>query len=298
MRAADAAARDAAGRVHVCHGRASSKLRSCRNCRVEPYIEWILPAAAIWLFAGLFLLGRLFVRKARRPQWAYIRDYKSRVFKHLCDAHFPGLSFDPKGYVGYDEFDSTRLFPYTSDEYRSSDYFSGLAGKTNVSFAEVYAKRERKRFSDGSIETYLDEFFRGLVFIADFHKHFHSTTRLLPRGEKVARVRGQQPVTLEDPEFEETFATFSTDQVDARYVLSTSMALRFMELNRRFPGLRALFKDEKLVLALPSNRDRFEPSLYRRAASSRQVDEFVRDVQSLLRIVEELNLNTRIWSKI
>ena len=104
-------------------------------------------------------------------------------------------------------------------------------------------------------------------------------------------------MTMEDPEFEETFITVSTDQVDARYVLSTSMVARFVDLSRRIPGMRALFKDEKLVLALPSNRDRFEPSLYRRANSSRQLDRFVRDIQRLLRIVEELSLNTRIWSK-
>ena len=265
---------------------------------LEPYAEPALLGSAVWLFVILFLAGRYFVRHGRQPVWDYIRNFKSIVLNHLCEIHFPGLSYDPKGYVGYDEFDATKLFAYTSDEYRSEDFFGGRSGKTDIHFAEVVAKRARKRLSDGSIETYYDEFFCGLIFVADFHKHFHSNTRLIPRGEKLEKVSGQRPVTMEDPEFEEIFATVSTDQVDARYVLSTGMVRRFVELNRRFPGMRALFRDENLVLALPGNRDLFEPSLYRRARSSAQISEFVRDIKSLLQIVDELNLNTRIWSKV
>ena len=265
---------------------------------LEPYAQEVLMATVAWLFVGLFLLGRLFVRRGRQPCWDYVRDFKTKVFNYLCSAHFPGLAYDPRGYVGDDEFDGTKLFPYTSDEYRSHDYFSGRVGMTDISFAEVVAKRERKHFRDGSFRTYLEEFFSGLVFIADFHKHFHSTTRLIPADQKVARVRGHKPLQLEDPDFNEAFAAVSTDQVDARYVLSTSMARRLVELNDRFPGMRALFRNENLVLALPSSRDMFEPSLYRRASSNRQIEEFVRDIQNLLSIVDELNLNTRIWSKV
>ncbi|MGI9204170.1 MAG: DUF3137 domain-containing protein [Woeseiaceae bacterium] len=272
-------------------------LRDAGRHFIEPYAEPVFYGAAIWLGVSLFFLGRYFVRHARQPTWDYIRNFKQKVLNHLCDVHFPGLSYDPQGYVGYDEFDATKLFAYTSDEYRSGDFFGGRTGKTDIHFAEVTAKRERKRFRDGSFETYYDEFFRGLVFVADFHKHFHSTTRLVPRDEKLARVRGQRSVTMEDPEFEEIFATVSTDQVDVRYVLSTGMVRRFVELNNRFPGMRALFRDEKLVLALPVRRELFEPSLYRRASSTAQINEFVRDIKSLLQVVDELNLNTRIWTK-
>lgn len=277
---------------------AAAALASQFRPLLEPYAQEVLMATLAWMFVALFLLGRLFVRRGRQPGWDYVRDFKAKVFNYLCATHFPGMAYDPAGYVGYDEFDGTKLFPYVSDEYRSHDYFSGRAGKTDICFAEVVAKRERKHFQDGRFRTYLDEFFSGLVFIADFHKHFHSTTRLIPADQKVARVRGQKPLQLEDPEFNEAFAAISTDQVDARYVLSTSMARRLVELNARFPGMRALFRNENLVLALPSSRDMFEPSLYRRASSNRQTEEFVRDIQNLLSIVDELNLNTRIWSKV
>lgn len=279
-------------------GTAVAALAEPARALLEPYIQPVLLGASVWLFAGLYLAGRYFVRHGRQPVWDYIRNFKAVVLNHVCELHFPGLSYDPKGYIGYDEFDATNLFAYTSDEYRSEDFFGGRSGQTDIHFAEVLARRERRRFSKGSFETYYDEFFRGLVFVADFHKHFHSNTRLIPRDKKLKKVRGERPVTMEDPEFEEIFATVSTDQVDARYVLSTAMIRRIVDLNKRFPGMRALFRDEQLVLALPRHRDLFEPSLYRRARSSAQISEFVRDIKGLLQIVDEMNLNTRIWSKV
>ena len=82
-----------------------------------------------------------------------------------------------------------------------------------------------------------------------------------------------------------------------RYVLSTSMMQRFVKLQRRFHGMRALFRNESLWLALPISKDLFEPSLYRSADCERQLQEFGRDIRAVLEIVESLDLNTRIWSK-
>jgi hypothetical protein len=89
----------------------------------------------------------------------------------------------------------------------------------------------------------------------------------------------------------------STDQIDARYVLSTSTMARLVALSRRFSGMRARLADENLLLLLPARRALFEPSLHRRAASPIQLERFVHDVEACLAVVDDLNLNTRIWSK-
>jgi hypothetical protein len=166
-----------------------------------------------------------------------------------------------------------------------------------VCFAEARAERERRRWTTEGSETVYEEYFRGIVFIADFHKHFHSTTRLLPSGEKGARARGEERAALEDPGFEAVFDVWTTDQVDVRYVLSTSTMARLVALSRRFPGMRARLADENLLLLLPTRRALFEPSLLRRAASPFQIERFVGDVDACLAVVDALNLNTRIWSK-
>ena len=61
--------------------------------------------------------------------------------------------------------------------------------------------------------------------------------------------------------------------------------------------MRARFHDDGLLLLLPSTRDRFEPSLYRRAKSRVQIGAFAEDMRACLSVVDALDLNTRIWSK-
>ena len=139
---------------------------------IEPFAPYALLGSVAWFFLGVFLLSRFFVRRGRQPGWDYIRSFKSAVLNHVCAVHFPGLSYDPKRYIGYDEFDATKLFAYTSDEYSSEDYFGGRIDKTDVCFAEVVAKRERRYFDDGRIKTYLDEFFHGFGVCCRFSQAF------------------------------------------------------------------------------------------------------------------------------
>jgi hypothetical protein len=226
-----------------------------------------------------------------------VHDYKQRVYTAACRAHFPGLTYEPEGGMPWRVVDESGLFPFASDVYWSEDRFSGRWGATDVCFAEAVAQREERRGFGKERETVFVTYFRGIVFIADFNKHFHSTTRLLPRGEAGARAAGEARVVLEDPRFEAVFEAWSTDQNDARYVLSLSLMERLTALAERSPGLRARFHAEQLLLLLPSARDRFEPSLYRSAEDLGQIAEFSADVRACLGIVEALNLDTRIWTK-
>ncbi len=271
-------------------------------------LSWSAPAVSnlsmalclglgLGVVAALVLLARYFVRHGRQPGWDYVDSYKAQVFAQVCELRYPSLRFYPHKGIPYKVLDQSQLFPWISDEYRSSDYFEGRIGQTDVRFAEACAKREHKRLHKGRLQTYLQTYFKGLIFEADFHKHFHSTTRIVPAGEKSTEVRGQARVVLEDAQFEQLFVTTSTDQIDARYVLSTSMVARIVALNARCKGLRILFENERMLMLLPSARDRFEPSLYRKASCSEQIGAFIADVDAILSIVDALNLNTRIWSK-
>ena len=264
---------------------------------IQEQMNLVMVVCIGWVALGGWLLKRYYRTHGQQPAWDYLSNYKTKVFAQLCDEHFPGLKYDPKGAVGYDEFDGMRLFPYASDWYRSEDFFFGRHGQTKVHFAEVHAKRERSHYSEGRMRKYDETFFQGLVFVADFHKHFHCNARLIPAAEKMPKIRSQKPVILEDPNFEDCFQTVASDQTDIRYLLSTSMMQRFLRLNKRFNGLRALFASDRLTLVLPDPRDHFEPSLYQQANSPSQIDGLVRDIQVLLDIVDELDLNTRIWSK-
>ena len=283
--------------IHPAPGSLSADLLLQARAWIEPYKDWVGPVLFCWPAAGLLAMAWAFRRFAMRPRHTYIGEYKRLVFTAVSRQHFPQLVYEPAEGIHWQLFDASGLFPYTSDAYRSEDRFTGRWGSTEVCFAEANAERKRRHWADKDLDTVYETYFHGIVFIADFNKHFRSTTRLLPKGVKVARAPGEERAILEDPHFESAFETWTTDQVDVRYILSTSMISRLSALNRRFPGLRARFHDEHLMLLLPSPIDRFEPSLYRVARSRTQIEAFVSDVRACLSLVDDLNLNTRIWSK-
>jgi hypothetical protein len=253
----------------------------------------LFAAPVLWIFGAVWAWRRFIVR----PRNEYLWEHKRRVLTELCATHFPGISYQPGGGMPWKLLDDSGLFPFNCDVYSSEDRFEGRWGATDVCFSEATAQRERKRGWGENRETVHETYFRGIVFSADFHKHFHSTTRIVPKGAECRPMRNEERATLEDPEFERTFDTRTTDQVDVRYVLTPSMLERLTALNTRFRGLRARFHGERLLLLLPTERNRFEPSLHVSADDRRQLDEFVSQVRACLTIVDDLSLNVRIWSK-
>jgi hypothetical protein len=253
----------------------------------------VFSAPIAWLVGAVWAWRRFVLAPSSLYRW----EYKRSVFTELCRAHFPGIAYQPDGGMPWRLLDDSGLFSFASDVYRSEDRFEGRWGATDVCFSEAVAERARTRGWGKNRETVYETYFRGLIFSADFHKSFHSTTRLVPKEAECARVRGEERAHLEDPAFETAFDTWTTDQVDVRYVLSPGMLERFVALNRRFPGLRVRLHAERLLLLLPSVRNRFEPSLDKRADDRDQLESFIADVRACLAVVDDLNLNTRIWSK-
>jgi hypothetical protein len=104
---------------------------------------------------------------------------------------------------------------------------------------------------------------------------------------------------MEDPEFEAEFVVYGTDQVEARYVLSTSMLRRILEIRRRWAtDVRLAFLESHVYLTIAQAQDWFEPNVYRSARDPHQIQELADQIALCLHLVDELNLNTRIWSKL
>lgn len=248
----------------------------------------------VWIVAGFWW----FRSRGLNARSRYLQTFKTRALNAMCRRHFPTLRYEPGKGMDWRIFDSCNLFAHGYSDYYSEDRFSGRWGSTDVAFAEAVARRRYRKLTLKGFETVTETYFQGLIFIADFHKHFNGTTRLIPKGEDIPDARSEQPAELENPFFESFFETSTTDQVEVRYLLSTSMLERFISLHDHFPKLRARFHNESLLLLLPSRLDRFEPSLFRHAANRVQFDQFVEDLDNCLNVVDELNLNLRIWSKV
>lgn len=272
-----------------------------------------------WIFPPILALGYVLVR------WLSVRSafraaFKDQVIRALVAGFGDGLSYRPEGSITQAEFDRTGIFGTRPDRFSGEDLIEGRVGATAIRFSEVHAEEKRRRHTKKGTQTYWVTIFRGLFLVADFNKEFRGRTLVLPdtaeslfggvgRWFQSLSIGRDELVELEDPEFEEQFVVYTTDQIEARYILSTSLMQRIKEYRGRVGGTVYLaFVASELCVAIPTSKDMLEPPSPRHVARMRddarsrarveaRLEEYVEDLRLALAIVEDLNLNLRIWSK-
>lgn len=250
----------------------------------------------------------------------YFKGYKDRfkaaIIPKIAAFIDPALTYQKDGKVPRDEFINSRLFTQRPDRYSGDDLVSGTLGRTAIRFCEIHADRVEKVRdpSEGSASsrrtrTNVHPIFDGLFFVADFNKAFRTTTIVLPdKAEKLLGGMGQalqklniqngELIKLEDPEFERLFVVYGQDQVEARYILSTSLMQRITAYQiRAQKKIRLSFSGSKLYVAIAFDRELLEPALKDSLIDFSRIKEYYDDMKLAVDIVEALNLNTRIWSK-
>ena len=256
------------------------------------------------LLIGGFIINHFYFAKGAARYQAL---FKSQFVSHVVKAIEPGMNYDPARGVSEGVFAQSGLFSNRPDRYRCEDLFHGSIAETEVMFSEVHAEDRRTRTdSKGRTETYYVTIFKGIFFVADFHKNFRSPVSVLPDvaerhlgwiGKKLQKLGGNLQ-KLENPEFEKMFVVRGEDPVEARYILTPSMQDQLVDLGKRIGrGLRLVFRDSQVCLAIPNKENWFEGDLKKRADDRAQAAKLLGELKSCFIIVDELDLNTRIWTK-
>lgn len=236
--------------------------------------------------------------------------FKTAVVSQMVRFFGPDFRYRPREFISRERFVEGRIFEHRIDRYRGEDFITGTAGKTHFECSEVHAEyKTTSSDSKGRRKTHWHTIFKGLYFIADFNKHFQGTTLVLPDmaestlgwiGQKLQEWNFSRPgelVKLEDPEFEKQFVVYSTDQIESRYILSPSLMERLVSFQRKFRHMVHLsFIGGSVHIAVNPGKNLFEPSIFK-PVSYATCCELFEDMGLVLGIVDDLNLNTRIWSK-
>lgn len=242
-------------------------------------------ALVVWYFCVSSRSGKLNAR------------YKSEVIGSMISRLCDNARYLPDNGISQQQFMGSGLFSTRPDRYRSEDLISGRIDKTDFVCSEIVAQERRVTVdSKGRRREYWVDIFRGFFFIADFHKDFRGHTVVFRNSW--FRWPSSRRVKLENPVFEKRFDTYSTDQVEARYLLSPGMMERLLALDEKFPGRIVVgFVCSKVVVAIPDSQDHFETGIWRSQLCADTLRREYDTLTSLLGIVNDLQLNLRIWSK-
>lgn len=150
-----------------------------------------------------------------------------------------------------------------------------------------------------------------IVFAADFHKDFASKTYLLPRkteeqafrdfSKESAAAGGMEPMVLEDPGINKRFKGWTSDQLEARYLLTPELMLAISDAADRMESERIAvsFRGSWMYFAVVLDEDRFSLQLTGDDDGGYAVAKAIYDdLVAFLSLIEHFNLNTRIWSKV
>ncbi len=260
--------------------------------------------AGIIVLIGAFVAGFSWARDK-----TFYSDFKAKVIERIVKYISADLVYEPKNYVGSDSFERSCIFLNGIDRYTGDDMVRGKIDKTQIWFSEVKAEyKSESTDSKGNRKTTWHTIFKGLFFIADFNKHFSTSTVVLPNRlgkgfmanffNKMNLARKEKHVRLEDPDFNKHFVVYGEDQIEARYVLSTSLMERITRFKEKHPAPVYLsFVNSFLYVAIAYNKNLFEPSYFKRMTDFNIVKDYFRDIELAVSIVNDLNLNTRIWTK-
>jgi hypothetical protein len=249
-----------------------------------------------------------FLRNKRKKHLQnYIEEYKQNIIKKIVKMLEPSLKFNPKAHISEEEFNRSILFSEKAAKTEGEDLVYGKIGETQINFSELSCYYKTfQRGETGRKEEILNHLFKGIIFVADFNKNFKTKTLVLPDGlEKLIgqAARSLQSIVkslvqLENPEFEKYFRVYAQDAIESRYLLSPAFMERISNFRKK-TGLKFSFSfaNSNIYNAIPLKKNMFEPPIYKSNYDYAIIRDTIDFMQIMISIVEELNLNTRIWSK-
>jgi len=265
---------------------------------------WAIIALVVVCVIGALVISYHYFSKGAA---AFRHLFKHQFMTRYVREFFPELTYKPNAGIPSHAFDRSGLYRTRPDRYSAEDLFEGRLGETKLAFSEVHAEEKRRTTdSKGRSKTTWHTIFEGLFFIADFNKDFRSPVSVMPDvaekhfgwiGKKLQKLGGSLQ-TMENPEFEKLFVVRGQDAVETRYILTPAMQDSLVRLRKRTgPGLRIIFRDSRLWIAIPNREDWFEPNLHCAVGDLSQLKRLLMQMTCCTSIVDELDLNTRIWTK-
>lgn len=188
-----------------------------------------------------------------------------------------------------DRLRALKLLPEFNEE-RFEDEIEGEHEGVAFRFCEAELKMRRKSAKRKSSMTV----FHGQIFeincpaqflgVTVLQRNFGPLNRFFKPGADFSRVG------LASPEFERAFEAWSTDQVEARYLLDPMTLERFQALEKHYQGshLRAAFADGRILLAMDTGDRLNIGTMFKPINERARVEAILDEIDALFDLIEFL----------
>lgn len=241
----------------------------------ETYIGITFPLGSLFII-GSYASVKLYKIKAKelilQKLLSYIGDFKISANK-----------------INRSYVESLKLFDYFN-RYSCDDSITGSYGLLNLDISELHLEkvvRTRKH-------THTVTIFQGILVCFKSLKKYSGYTVVKNNG--ISLFAGKEKVNLEDPEFEQYYDVYSSDQVEARYLLTSSFMNRMVQLAKknRAGNITISFEHGNVNLAIESSKDWFEIPILKPATRIENYRAIVFELINILKIIDSLKMEQNI----
>ena len=234
-----------------------------------------------WIALSVYAASYLYIKKSIR---LYRSSIKTEIFPKIV-GFIEGFSYEPEYNYDVRKYEKYDILP-SYDLEVCEDHIRGTYKGLEIELVEA-SLQKRKVFRRSKLDT--KEVFSGLLIKLNVAKNFKGKTIITADGGFVKNFfneMGQELeyIKLEDPEFENVFEVYSDDQVDARYLLTTSFMERLIDIRKVFNSdtMKCSFFDRSLFMAVPLEKNMFEPGPINKP------EDFIDDAKSLLKEIQAI----------
>ncbi|MFY0481056.1 DUF3137 domain-containing protein [Flavobacterium sp. PLA-1-15] len=150
-------------------------------------------------------------------------------------------------------------------------------------------------------------FFSGLFMNADFHKEFKGKIIMIPKKkdtlkDKIYEIFEPQigtKINVENPYINEHYNIYVSDIQTGFYVLSQNLINRIHLLSEQENALPIIsFINSKMYFVIPWKKNLFDFNLTTKIENGNYFLPYIEEINSFEKIIKDLSLDTRIWSKV
>lgn len=236
---------------------------------------------------------------ALNPIWTFKDAGKAQLLPKII-AFWPTLKMgikltdfgmDAKYDYWRDIVKPNKLVPFDYSSTAVYDSFNGILNHVPVTCSELHILR-----GWGKRKSY---YFKGFGIRIILNKNFNGHTILTKKRGSIENgltFKNLDSVKLEDPQLSEWSQCFSTDQVEARYILTPAFIERLKELRslNKLPVICSFMNNEAIMLVSVKDDWLETSNLFKSALQSESIFKVARQIYLVSEIIDILKTNSNI----
>lgn len=231
------------------------------------------------------------------PMFFYKRKSKQSLLP-LISRFFGEFSYSNNQQLSTSIIENSMIIP-KHDILCVDDNFYGMYKDVPVNIMEyaimdIHYEKTNTQYKEKNIKKG-----QGVVFYAKMNKNFKGKTIIIKdKGifNVLTRFNNLKRVGIESVEFEKIYEIYSDNQVEARYILTTSMMKHMLELKNKFSKIEYSFFDEYVFINIKTKKNLFEcSSFFRSIINQKRIDKTFQELYLLFSIIDTLKLNEKIY---